>query len=106
MYRIFVLFLLLITTTGRAQHCPWDCGGLLLLKTGISPGNFYKLSPVLVDENKNLIVDSIYGTGKESYDTCKFLSYEDFLRYRTQRTSIIHGMCMIPFIILRPGIIL
>lgn len=42
------------------------------------------MRPVLVDENKKKIVDTIYGTGADNIDNCDFLSYEDFTAYRTK----------------------
>jgi hypothetical protein len=84
----FVSLILLIAATVRAQHCPWDCSGLLLIKTDVSPENINKLFPVLVNEKKEIIVDTIYGTGKPTYDTCNLLYYDDYLAYRTKKIEL------------------
>ena len=87
------ILLLLITTTGVvsfAQHCPWDCSGMILLNTNISKEKLYKLHPVLVDENKKEVIDTVYGTGLDTHDNCEFLSYEDFTAYRTKKIAIHH----------------
>lgn len=76
--------------TSFGQHCPWDCSGMILLQTNIAKEKFYKLHPVLVDENKREITDTVYGTGKDTYDKCDFLSYEDFTAYRIQRIKVHH----------------
>jgi hypothetical protein len=55
-----------------AQHCPWDCSGMVMLQTNIPKDTFYKLNPVLADENKNELYDTVYGTGKDTWDECKF----------------------------------
>ena len=87
--RWFILSLMLsVTAVAGAQHCPWDCSGLLLVKTDVSPENIYKLFPVLVNEKKEIIVDTIYGTGKPTYDTCNLLYYDDYLAYRTQKIKL------------------
>lgn len=71
-----------------AQHCPWDCSGLLMLKTSLTDAEFSQLNPVLVDDNKKPIIDTVYGTGVDSYDTCRFLYYDDFVEYRTKRIKL------------------
>lgn len=71
-----------------AQHCPWDCSGIILVKTDLNADELKKLNPVLVDANKNIVVDTMYGTGLETYDTCQFMLYDDFKAYRTERTKI------------------
>jgi len=84
--RWFILSIFLVATvTVKAQHCPWDCSGMILLHSNVEKEQVYKLEPVLVDENKKIIVDSLYGTGKPTFDTCNFLYYDDFLAYRTKR---------------------
>jgi len=87
-----LLFLVLLTLPEflPAQHCPWDCTGMILLQTNIPAERFYKLELVLTDENKNELYDTVYGTGKDTWDECKFLSYEDFTAYRSQRTAVHH----------------
>ncbi len=73
-----------------AQHCPWDCSGMILLNTKLDKEHFYKLGAVLVDDHKNVISDTLYGTGAKTYDTCRFLSCDDFIAYRTGRTNFHH----------------
>lgn len=84
----FLLFGVCSTFCSFSQHCPWDCSGMILLQTNIPKEKLYKLQPVLVDENKNEITDTVYGTGKDTYDKCEFLSYEDFTAYRTKKIAI------------------
>ena len=88
MIRRCMLFLLLGSGMVQAQHCPWDCTGMILLKTDVTAAEFNKLNPVLVDGNKKIVIDTIYGTGKETQDTCWFLGYDDFMKYRTARTKV------------------
>src|SRR6185295_4818129 len=64
--------------------------GMILMKTAIPKEQLYKLKPVLVDENKDIIIDTIYGTGLDTYDTCKFLYYNDFMKYRGGKVSLHH----------------
>lgn len=71
-----------------AQHCPWDCSGIILVKTDLKIDELKKLNPVLVDANKNIVVDTMYGTGLETHDTCRFMFYDDFKAYRTERTKL------------------
>lgn len=85
MYRFPTIILFLISLNANSQHCPWDCSGMLLLKTNISPAEFRSLSPVLVDKYKRIVMDTIYGTGLDTYDTCRFLFFDDFQLYRTER---------------------
>jgi hypothetical protein len=73
-----------------AQHCPWDCSGMVIVETPVAKGVVYKLEPVLVDEEKRVIVDTLYGTDKPTYDRCDLLSYEDFTAQRTKKISIHH----------------
>ena len=86
----FLVFGIISGLPSFSQHCPWDCSGMILLQTNIPKEKLYKLQPVLVDENKKEITDTVYGTGKDTYDKCAFLSYEDFTAYRTQRIKVHH----------------
>jgi len=43
---------------------------------------------VLADGGQNVVVDTIYGTGLATYDTCRFLPYEDFLKYRIEKINL------------------
>src|SRR5262245_44608671 len=80
-----------IFTKGLAQHCPWDCSGMIIVETPVAKGMIYKLEPVLVDEEKNVIVDTIYGTDKPTYDRCDLLFYDDFTKQRTKKITIHHS---------------
>src|SRR4029078_2084383 len=73
-----------------AQHCPWDCSGMIMVETPVSKGMVYKLEPVLVDEEKKVIIDTMYGTDKPTYDRCDLLSYDDFTKQRTKKIAIHH----------------
>jgi hypothetical protein len=75
---------------GFAQHCPWDCSGMILVETPVAKGMVYKMEPVLVDEDQKVIVDTMYGTDKPTYDRCDFLSYDDFTKQRTKKIAIHH----------------
>lgn len=88
MCRIPAIFLFLISLNAYSQHCPWDCSGMILLKTDVTPAEFKSLNPVLVDRDKRMVVDTIYGTGLDTYDTCRFLFYDDFQQYRTEKIKI------------------
>lgn len=88
MRHFLLLLLLTVSAIAKAQHCPWDCSGMIVMKTGIAKEQLYKLHPILADENKNIIVDTIYGTGLATYDTCNFLYYDDFTTYRTSKISL------------------
>lgn len=88
MKRIIFLFFISISFISSAQHCPWDCSGMILLNTTISKEKLYKLHPVLVDENKKEVIDTVYATGSDTDDNCEFLSYEDFTAYRTKKITI------------------
>ncbi len=88
MKRLFLLLFSFVPISVFAQHCPWDCSGMILMKTNVSAAELKNLNPVLVDANKNIVVDTMYGTGLETYDTCRFMFYDDFKAYRTERTKI------------------
>jgi len=83
-----MLFLLLCMSGMFAQHCPWDCSGMILIKTSISKTTVHHLNPVLVDEQKEMIIDTMYGTSKATYDSCIFLRSDDFTTYRTTKINI------------------
>ena len=48
------------------------------------------MKPVLVDEKKRVITDTIYGTGLDTYDRCDFLYYDDFIKYRKKKITLHH----------------
>ena len=79
-----------ILSKAFAQHCPWDCSGMIIVETPVMKKTVYKLEPVLVDEDKKVIVDTMYGTDKPTYDRCDFLTYDDFTRERTKKIAIHH----------------
>ncbi|HSU28632.1 MAG TPA: hypothetical protein VLJ68_09645 [Chitinophagaceae bacterium] len=88
------LFLLIMFAClqSRAQHCPWDCSGMIVVKTDIPRATLNKLKPVLVDEEHRVMTDTVWGTGKEdkTNDRCDFLYYDDFLKNRVQKTKLHH----------------
>jgi hypothetical protein len=79
-----------ILSKGLAQHCPWDCSGMIMVQTPVMKKTVYKLEPVLVDEDKKVIVDTMYGTDKPTYDRCELLTYDDFTKERTKKIAIHH----------------
>ena len=83
-------FGVLILLKSFSQHCPWDCSGMIMVETPVAKGMVYKLKPVLVDEEKRVIVDTMYGTDKPTYDRCDLLFYDDFTRQRTKKITIHH----------------
>src|SRR6266498_1925316 len=88
MRQAFIFPLLFISQFCRAQHCPWDCTGMVMLQTDILKEKVYKMKPVLVDGNKKVITDTLYGTGLPTYDRCDFLEQSDFTAYRKKRIAI------------------
>lgn len=84
------ILLLFLTVSGKcfSQHCPWDCTGFLMLRTDASYAEMKKLNPVLVDGRKNIVVDTLYGTGLPTYDSCIFMLFSDFKKYRTERIKL------------------
>ncbi|HMU45055.1 MAG TPA: hypothetical protein PKC72_01745 [Chitinophagaceae bacterium] len=82
---LYFSFLLVIFFNASAQHCPWDCSGMIMLQINTPQEHIEKMNLVLVDEDKKEIIDTVYGTGKSTYDECRFLYYDDFLEYRTKR---------------------
>jgi len=88
MRRGFIFLLLKASQFCQAQHCPWDCAGMIMLQTDISKEKVYKMKPVLVDENKNVITDTLFGTGQPTYDRCDFMEHKDFTAYRKKRIAL------------------
>jgi hypothetical protein len=84
------VFISLLCHKNFAQHCPWDCSGMLLVNTSVSKVTIYKLKPVLVDEAKRPIVDTLYGTDKPTYDRCNLLFYDDFTKQRSEKIAVHH----------------
>lgn len=58
------------------------------MKTNVPVLVINNLNPVLVDTDKKIVIDTLYGTGKNTYDTCTFLYYDDFIKYRTERIQL------------------
>jgi hypothetical protein len=71
-----------------AQHCPWDCSGMIIIETPVPKEKIYALKPVLVDEERNVIIDTIYGTDEPTYDRCDLMFYDDFVKDRTGKIAI------------------
>ena len=91
MKRNFLFIIAFITTSfSFGQHCPWDCSGMILLQTDAPKEKLYLLHPVLVDENKKEVIDTVYGTGLDTHDKCEFLSYEDFTALREKKIGLHH----------------
>jgi hypothetical protein len=88
MRSLLIVLLLTICKVTIAQHCPWDCAGMIMMQTEISKEKVYKMKPVLVDENKKVITDTLYGTGLPTYDRCDFLEQSDFTNYRKKRMDL------------------
>jgi hypothetical protein len=88
--RIFItLSILMVSVKCMAQHCPWDCAGMIVLQIDV-PKKIEHLGLTLVDENRREITDTIYGTGKDTYDECVFLSYDSFTKRRTEKINLHH----------------
>lgn len=83
-----IIFLLLACSMAKVQHCPWDCAGFLMIKTDASKAEMEAMHPVLVDARHQVVVDTLYGTGKETFDTCRFLYFDDFVKYRKERSKL------------------
>jgi len=89
MKRVSLVFCgVLVFLKGFAQHCPWDCSGMIIVQTPVAKTMIYKMEPVLVDEDRKVIVDTLYGADKPTFDRCDFLSYDDFTRRRTEKIAI------------------
>ena len=63
---------------------------MIIFKTSLPKGKVYGLEPVLVDERKMVITDTMYGTGLPTYDKCEFLYYKDFRSYRKKKIKLHH----------------
>jgi len=61
---------------------------MIMLKTPILKNAASRLNLALVDESKTLVIDTMYGTYKATYDSCLFLKFDDFTKYRTQRIAL------------------
>ncbi len=86
--KIILLVFLFSFGSASAQHCPWDCTGFLMIKTDASEAEMKSMHPTLVDGRKQIIVDTLYGTGKNTFDTCRFLEYDEFVGLREEKSKI------------------
>jgi len=62
---------------------------MIMFETTLDTAAVYNLNPILVDENKRPIIDTVYGTGIEAQtsDRCRFLLCGDFLTYRRKKVN-------------------
>ncbi len=87
--------LIFLSVSAGAQHCPWDCAGMILIKTDAPARELYMMELILVEDstrifkNNSIVVDTNYGAG--SYDTCYLKSYGDFMSYRIAKIRKYHG---------------
>ena len=84
------MILVLSSFRSLAQHCPWDCTGMIVLQIDLPKSTIEHLNLVLVDENRKVIIDTIYGTGKATYDECVFLEHDSFIKRRKEKIAIHH----------------
>ncbi len=71
---------LLLTTYSHAQHCPWDCSGMIVVETNVTREKIAELRPILVAENDKSIC-------KDTYDECELLYYDDFTEKRKSKVT-------------------
>lgn len=79
---LFSIFFLFFINRATAQHCPWDCSGMLLIKTDATREEMMRLDLTVVDMNKNPIIEKQYSKNKNNDEPCRFLYYDDFLASR------------------------
>lgn len=85
--KFLIIIIIFLSSHAQAQHCPWDCSGLLVLQSDLSPAELQQLKPVVVDENKTAVIDTIYGTSMRTWDTAYVLPFAQFQQYRTARIA-------------------
>lgn len=90
MHRYILIAAVLLSVNATAQHCPWDCSGMIMIRTDVTNAEFKQLNPVLAGSDKQIITDTIYGTGLDTKDTCRFFYYDDFVQYRTGKIKLHH----------------
>lgn len=90
MKKILYVLTFLSTSFAFGQHCPWDCSGMVMIQTSAPHQELYKMGLKLMDENKKEVIDTIFGTRKETYDDCAFLTFEDFTALRKRKIAIHH----------------
>lgn len=88
MKTILLLLVISFPLSASAQHCPWDCTGFLMIKTDASKDEMEMLRPALFDSKRLVVVDTLYGTGKKTFDTCFFMEFGDFASYRKEKAKI------------------
>lgn len=88
MKNILLATFMLLSLNSFAQHCPWDCAGFLMIKTDATPAEMSMLKAALVDSKKQLVIDTLYGTGKETIDTTNIMEWDEFEKYRKEKTKI------------------
>jgi len=84
----FIAYCILPAVNCFAQHCPWDCAGMILIETPVPKEQINSLSPLLVDEYRKTMTDTVYGTGLDTYDACEFLFSDDFTECRKKKTEL------------------
>lgn len=88
MRHAFLLIFILAASVASAQHCPWDCSGLIMIRTNASREEMKKLDLRLTENSGEPVIDTLYGTDAATYDTCRFLYYDDFIQLRSQRIKL------------------
>lgn len=88
MRKTLIVLFVMISAAANGQHCLWDCTGFLMIKTDATKAEMDMMRPVLVDAQKHVVIDTLYGTGKETFDTCRFLYFDDFVKYRKERSKL------------------
>jgi len=76
-----LLLLLLVANSfkSQAQYCPWDCSGMIKLKTPVGAKELvYKLNPALVDET-NWSLTPCMEQANPFMIASIFLHYDDFV---------------------------
>lgn len=82
MRKLLILLTFLLPAATNAQHCPWDCSGLVVVETNIPGATLKQMGFVLVDEHKKIITTSRTGDGKPFMDTSLLESYDEFVNKR------------------------
>jgi hypothetical protein len=86
---------------GFAQHCPWDCSGMIIVETPVAKGMVYKIRARIGSmKKKKVIVDTMYGTDKPTYDRCDLLFMMILQSSAQKKLQFIIGTNTIRFIIL------
>jgi hypothetical protein len=71
-------YYLLHTACSFAQHCPWDCAGMIIVDTNVPREKIAALRPFLVDEKGK-------GIARDTYDECELMYYDDFTEKRKSK---------------------